>query len=70
MVADRLFLAILEGENAREARLILATEDQGFIKEVGRAISRRLGERDGSAQVLKLDRRSFQPHGGRDDHAP
>ena len=63
-MADRLFLAILEGENAREARPILATEDQGFIKEVGRAISRRLGERDCSAPVLRLGDHRSPDRGG------
>jgi hypothetical protein len=55
-MGERLFLTILQGPNARDARPIIASEDQGFIREVGQAISRRLGARDQKTPVLSIER--------------
>ena len=48
----RLFLAVLEGPNPKDATPIFATEDPELIRAVAAALSRRMGG-DAAAAILR-----------------
>ena len=52
----RLFLAVLEGPNPREAVPVFATEDRTLISAVAQALARRLEGDSAVASILALSK--------------
>lgn len=65
MERARLFLTILRGTSPRDARPVVATEDQALIRAVARALNRRLdvGESEHD-ETLEFPRDEEDGHSG------
>lgn len=60
----RLFLAVLEGPNPKDATPIFATEDPELIQAVAEALAKRMGGDSGLKRVLSLYRDTDHGNGG------